>query len=441
MSAELFITVLMFGLLVVGLAVGIPLTFTLGAIAIVFTWALWSPEGLYVVAVQSFGIMRKEVFVAIPLFIFMGTLLQGSGLADALYEMVHRWTGRFSGGLAIASIVVSAFIGAMSGVAAASTVSLGIIALPPMLKRSYSKSVAMGSIMGGGTLAILIPPSVPMIIFGLFAILSIGQLFLAGVVPGIMLAVMFIIYLTLTTSRNPRTAPPLPPEERASWKKKFTSLTVILPTLFLIVSVLGSIFTGAATPSEASGIGVVGTLVAAAIYRKLNWKMVKGACFRSVKITSMVMWIIIASATFAAVYQRLGAPEVMRNLIVGQEASPMIVLAGILVLFLILGMFLDSTAITILLVPIVCPIVTDLGFNLLHFGILFTVTMMIGYLSPPFGLCLFYMRGVAPPEITTLEIYRAVIPYIFILLAGLAVLVAFPELSLWLPRLIMGLGK
>ncbi len=438
MSVEL-VTGLMFGLLIVGLAIGIPLAFTLGAIAIVFTWALWGPGGLYVIAVQSFGIMRKEVFVAVPLFIFMGTLLQRSGLADALYEMLHRWIGRFPGGLAIASIVVSAFIGAMSGVAAASTVSLGIIALPPMLKRRYSKSVAMGSIMGGGTLAILIPPSVPMIIFAVFTMLSIGKLFLAGVVPGIMLATMFIIYLSVTTSHNPETAPPLPPEERASWKEKFTSLMVVLPTLFLIVSVLGSIFTGAATPSEASGVGVVGVLIAAAIYRRLNWKMVKEACFRGVRITSMVMWILIAAATFAAVYQRLGAPELMRNLLVGREMSPVVLLIGILGVLLILGMFLDSTAITILLVPIVCPIVTDLGFNLLHFGILFTVTMMVGYLSPPFGLCLFYMRGVTPPEITMLEIYRAVIPYILVLLIGLAILVAFPDLSLWLPRLIMGL--
>lgn len=437
MGIEL-ITGLMFGLFLMTLALGIPLVFSLGAIAVAFAWALWGPQGLYVVAVQTFGVISKEIFVAVPLFIFMGNLLQRSGTADALYEMMYRWSGRLPGGLAIGTIAVSTLIAAMSGVAGAAAVSLGLFALPSMLDRGYSKSVAMGCIMGGATLAILIPPSVTMVIFGTFSLMSIGQFFIAGVMPGIMIAIMFIIYLIGASIRNPKIAPPLPPERRASWKEKFASLIAMLPALLVIASVLGSIFTGAATPSEAAGVGVVGTLVVAAIYRQLNWKMVKESCFRTVRVTSMVMWIIIGASIFAAVYQRLGASQLMRSLLVGQELSPMLIMAGILVLILIMGMFLDSVAIIILLVPIVCPTVVDLGFNLLHFATLFIVAIMVGYLTPPFGLCLFYMRGVAPPEISTGEIYRAVIPYIGILLIALVILTVFPDITLWLPRLIVG---
>lgn len=437
MSIEV-ITGLMFGLFLMTLALGVPLVFSLSAIAVAFAWFLWGPQGLYVVAVQTFGVIRKEIFIAVPLFIFMGSLLQRSGLADALYEMMYRWAGRLPGGLAIGTIVVCTLVAAMSGIAGAAAVSLGLFALPSMLDRGYSKSVVLGSIMGGATLAILIPPSVTMIIMGSFALMSIGQLFMAGVLPGLMLATMFIIYLIVTTSRNPKIAPPLPPERRASWKGKFSSLLVILPTIILIAGVLGSIFTGAATPTEASSVGVVGTLIAAAIYRNLNWKMVKEACFRAVRVNCMVMWIIIGASLFSAVYQNLGASELMRGLLVGRELSPMLIMTGILLLILIMGMFLDSVAIIILLVPIVCPIVVDLGFNLVHFAVLFVVAIMVGYLTPPFGLCLFYIRGVAPPEITTGEIYRAVIPYIVILLIGLAILTVFPDIALWLPRLIVG---
>jgi tripartite ATP-independent transporter DctM subunit len=437
MGIEL-ITVLMFGLFLITLALGIPLVFSLGAIGVAFAWALWGPQGLYVVAVQTFGVISKEVFVAVPLFIFMGNLLQRSGVADALYEMMYRWSGRLPGGLAIGTIAVSTLIAAMSGVAGAAAVALGLFALPSMLDRGYSKSVAMGCIMGGATLAILIPPSVTMVIFGTFSLMSIGQFFIAGVMPGIMIAIMFIIYLIVASIRNPKIAPPLPPERRASWKEKFASLTAILPALLVIASVLGSIFTGAATPTEAAAVGAVGTLVVAAIYRQLNWKMVKEACFRTVRVTSMVMYIIIAASIFAAVYQRLGASQMMRGLLVGQEWNPMLIMVGILVLILILGMFLDSVAIIILLVPIVCPTVVALGFNLLHFATLFIVALMVGYLSPPFGLCLFYMRGVAPPEVSTEEIYHAVIPYIVILIIALAILLVFPDITLWLPRLMMG---
>lgn len=437
MSIEL-ITGLMFGLFLVTLAIGIPLAFSLGAIAVVFAWTLWGPQGLYVVAVQTFGVISKEVFVSVPLFIFMGNLLQRSGVADALYEMMYRWSGRLPGGLAIGTIVVCTLVAAMSGVAGAAAVSLGLFALPSMLDRGYSRPLAMGCIMGGATLAILIPPSVTMVIFGTFSLMSIGQFFIAGVMPGIMIAIMFIIYLIVACIRNPKIAPPLPPDRRASWKEKFASLTAILPALLVIASVLGSIFTGAATPTEAAGCGVGGTLVVAAIYRQLNWKMVRESCFRTVRVTSMVMYIIIGASIFAAVYQRLGASQLIRGLLVGQELSPMLIMAGILMLILIMGMFMDSVAIIILLVPIVCPMVVDLGFKLLHFATLFIVALMVGYLSPPFGLCLFYMRGVAPPEVSTGEIYLAVIPYIVILIIALAILTVFPDITLWLPRLMMG---
>ncbi len=439
MSIEL-ITILMFFFFIFGLFLGIPLAFVLGAIGVVFTIFLWGLNGLYVVPSLTWQMMGSEVLIAVPLFILMGAILQRSGIADDLYDVAHKWAGPINGGLAVGTIIICALFAAMAGVAGAATVSLGLIALPAMRKRGYSAGMSIGPIVAGGTLGILIPPSVPMIFYGLFARMSIGKLFLAGILPGILFAILLCLYVLLLGAKRPETCPALPPGERASFREKLAALPEVLPAIILIITVLGSIFSGIATPTESASIGVVGSFVVAVMKRKLSGRLLVEATFQTVGITTMVMWVMMGAAVFAGVYQALGASELVNKIVQAGDmaVNRWLIMAAILALLFVVGMFLDASAIVILLVPTLVPLTTKLGFDPLWFSIVFIITLMVGYLSPPFGLSLFYMRGVAPAEVSTSSIYFAVMPYIAVFLIGLLLLIAFPDIVLWLPRTLMG---
>ena len=433
------ITILMFAFFIVALFMGVPLAFVLGAVGVIFTVFLWGTHGLYIVASLTWKMMSSEVLIAVPLFILMGAFLQRSGIADSLYETAHKWAGPLHGGLAIGTIVICALFGAMAGIAGAATVSLGLIAIPSMKSRGYSTSMSVGPIAAGGTLGILIPPSVPMIFYGLFARMSIGKLFLAGILPGVLIAILLIIYIIILGIKYPESCPALPPEERVSFRNKIKALLTVLPVILLIAAVLGSIFSGMATPTESAIVGVIGSFLIALYKKKVTWIFLKESTFSTLSVTTMVLWVMIGAAVFAGVYQALGASELLQRVASGGiPGGKWIILLTILVLLLVLGMFLDAGAVIILLVPTVVPLIETLGFNTLWFSILFVLTIMIGYLSPPFGLCLFYLRGVAPPDIKTIEIYKAVLPYIAVLLIGLIILIIIPEISIWLPRFVMG---
>lgn len=435
------ITLLMVAIFVVTLFAGVPLVFVLGAIGVIFTALLWGPHGLYIVSSLTWQLMSADTLIAVPLFILMGNILQRSGIADDLYETVYKWSGRVNGGLAIGTIVICAFFGAMSGVAGAATVSLGLIALPSMRKRGYNAMMSVGPIAGGGTLGILIPPSVPIIFYGLYARESVGQLFLAGILPGIVMAVLFMIYIYIMGRIQPESCPAIPLEDRASWEEKIKSLTKIIPVLILIILVLGSIFTGMATPTESASVGVLGAFVISLIKGRVNNTFLKECTISTVSVTSMVLWVMIGAAVFAGVYQALGASDLLLKLTT-QEASgsiihKWIVFAIVVSILFMLGMFIDAGAIVILIVPTVVPLMVLLGFDPIWFSIVFIVMIMIGYLSPPFGLSLFYMRGVAPKDISTGDIYKSVLPYIAVLFIGIMILIAFPDLATWLPRIVM----
>jgi len=432
------ITLLMFASLFVCIALGIPIAFALGSVGIIFTTCLWGWRGLYVVAARCWYTMLSPTLVAVPLFILLGALLQRAGLADALYDVVYKWAGKVRGALAMGTVVICVFIGAMSAVSGAAAVSLGLIAIPSMLKRNYNKIVAVGTVAGGATLCLIVPPSITLILFGAMSNVSIGQLFIAGIIPGILLASLFMIYLAIQAKRHPEQMPPLPPEERVSLKVKAKSTLGVLPTVAVIVVVLGSIFTGMATPTEAASVGAVATMGAAAIFHKLNLGLIKTSSIAALKSTSMVLWILVGAYIFAAVYQALGATEFIEGFLLGIGVSRWFMLGVILLIVLVLGMFISAGAIVIMLVPIAMPLIEAAGFNILWFAILFNVAIMIGYLSPPFGLVLFYMKGVCPEGITMGDIYRAVLPFIVLELIGMGILILFPEIILWLPRLIMG---
>jgi len=434
MSVQL-ITLCLFGSLLLLLALGMPVAFALGSTTVVFAYLLWGPQALYIVPTMFLGTLMNPTLMAIPLFLLMAHMLQHSGVADALFDTLYQWMGGLRGGLAMGTVVICTLFAAISGVSGAATVSMGVIALPAMLDRKYSKDIALGCISAGGVLGIIIPPSVEMVLYSLFSRphLSVGKMFFGGVVPGLIISSMHITYIGIRSYIQPHLCPPIPREERISLRKKVVSLKSVGFPILLIVAVLGSIYTGAATPTEAAAVGALGTFVCAAVHRRLNWRTVRNAALGTFKISGMCMWIAALCVTFNGLYIGLGAQKMLIELISGLSLNRWVILAGMQGTLFILGMIMDDYAIIMLCAPIYAPIVTSLGFNPLWWGIVFILNMQMAYLTPPFGFNLFYLRGVAPKGITMGDIYHSIIPFTIIQAVGLAIVMVFPQLALWLP--------
>ena len=435
MSIEL-ITLLLFGALLLFLALGLPLSFVLGGVGMVGCYFLWGSKGLFVAAAQAYGAMGKFTLLAIPLFILMAMVLERAGVADDLYTMMHRWMGPLRGGLAIGTVLICAIFAAMSGISATATVSMGLIALPAMLKRGYDKIMAMGVISGGGALGILIPPSVPMILYATLTGESIGGLFAGGVFPGLLLALIFILYIGIRCFFQPRMGPALPREERATWREKFISLKAVTLPVVIIVMVLGSIYAGVCTATEAAALGCLGAVISAGVYRKLNWTLLKESCHRTASLTAMIIWILIGAYCFTSVYTGTGAHELMEHLLLSIPGGRYAILITIQMVFFILGCILDPAGIIMICTPVFVPVIKSLGFDPLWFGVLFIMNMEMGYLTPPFGFNLFYMKAIAPPGVTMTDIYRSVVPFVALQGLGLAIVIIFPEIALWFPRML-----
>ena len=435
MSIEL-ITLLMFGSFFLLLALGLPLAFVLGGLAVVFGYIQLETAVFPWFSYRTSDLMNQFSFIAIPLFIFMANVLRFSGVAEDLYEAIYIWMGPLRGGLAIASIVACTIIAAMVGTVGAGVVVMGLIALPAMLDRRYNKRLACGSIMAGGSLGVLIPPSVLFIIYATFTAQSVGKLFIGGIIPGLILSGLYILFIIFWSYIQPKAGPAAPPEKRMMpLRDKFLHLRGIILPIFLIMAVMGSIFLGVTTVSEAAGVGALGAIIAAAIHRKLNWNLVKQSIFGTIRTTGMIMWITIAAYIFVGIYLLAGGDKFIRDMLLGFGFGPWGVLIIVQLLLILLGMVLDWIGILVLVVPIVVPLLVELGFSPIWFGILFCVNMQIAYLSPPFGYAMFYLKGVAPPEISMTDLYRSVWPFIIIQLIGLAIIMAFPQTALWLPSL------
>jgi len=430
-------TLLLFGSLFLLLAVGMPVAFALAGVTVVYGYILLGPKAFYILTTHVYGSMLNEILLAIPLFFLMAHVLQHSGLADELYGAVHQWLGGLRGGLAMGTVVICTLFAAMSGISGAATVAMGLIALPAMLKRNYDKRIAVGCIAAGGVLGILIPPSVIMILYAMISRESVGGMFFGGVIPGLVLSSLFIIYIGIRSALQPHLGPPVPPEERANLKQRIVSLKSVILPIALVVLVLGSIYSGAATPTEAAGVGAVGAFVCAIIYRRLNWRVLIDIIRGTFKVTGMVMWIVAAAAAFTGLYIALGAQALIIEVVTGLPVNPWAILIGIQVILFLFGMFMDDFAIVMLCAPIFVPIVTALGFDTLWFGILFIVNMQMAFLTPPFGYNLFYLRGVAPKEVTMGDIYRSIIPFVGLQALGLALVMIFPQLALWLPSMMI----
>ncbi|MBN1662393.1 MAG: TRAP transporter large permease subunit [Deltaproteobacteria bacterium] len=436
MSIEL-ITILLFGAIIILLLFGLPLAFVLGSVGAVGCYLLWGDRGLYLIAAQAWGAMNKFTLLAIPLFIFMAMILERAGVADDLYTMMHRWMGSLKGGLAIGTVGICTVFAAMAGISGAATVSMGVIALPAMLKRGYDKTIAMGSISGGGALGILIPPSVPMILYATLTGESIGGLFAGGIMPGLLLAFLFVIYIGVRCHLQPAMGPALPVEERVSWREKLISLKAVALPIMIIIMVLGSIYAGICTATEAAALGCLGAVISAIIYRKFNWLLMKEACLRTASLTAMIVWILIGAYCFTAVYTGTGAHELMEHILLAIPGGKYAILLSMQLVFFILGCILDPVGIIMICTPVFVPVIKSLGFDPLWFGVLFIMNMEMGYLTPPFGFNLFYMKAIAPPEIRMGDIYRSIVPFVILQGVGLAICILFPEIILWLPQVLI----
>lgn len=436
--SPLVLTIILFGSLVIALAAGLPLVFALGGVATLFIIFLWGTDALAVVAVRTYMAMGMFMLVAVPMFIFMGAMLQKAGIADDMYNMMYHWMGALRGGLAAGTVLICTLFAAMVGISGAATVSMGLLALPSMLKRGYNKDIAIGSISAGGALGILIPPSVLMIILALFARLSVGKLFMGGVFPGLLLSGLFITYILIRSFFQKNLAPGVPKEELLPWRRKFLLMPSLILPLALIFLVMGSIFMGFATPSEASAIGAFGAIVSALIKRRLNWPNVIDALFTTMRLSAMVIWIVFAASVFTSLYAVTGAVGLMSDLLMSVPGGRWGALITMMLMFFVLGMFFDPTGIVMLTTPIFFPVVILLGFDPIWFGILFVVNMEMGFLTPPFGFNLFYMKGVVPPGITMGDIYKSVIPFVGLQAIGLIIIMIFPQIALWLPSMMLG---
>jgi tripartite ATP-independent transporter DctM subunit len=427
------LTLILFTALVFTIFTGLPLSFALCGVASLFLLWQLGPQAFFLLPATAISTWTSFVFVAIPLFVLMAHFLASSGVADDLYDTMYKWTGGLRGGLAAGTVIICAIFAAMAGISGVATVSMGLIALPSMLKRNYDTRLAVGCIATGGTLGVLIPPSIVMILYGSLTGESIGKLFIGGVVPGIIVTILFCSYILIRSFFQPYLCPALPKEERASWKEKLRSLNTLLLPLVLIILVLGVIYGGICTPTEASGIGAFGALLVLLIRRRLTWKTLHDSAKKTLYLTCMIMWIVLGAKLFSHVYYAIGAPDFVVRLITGFELNRWIVIILIQLIILVLGMFLDPFGIMVITLPVFIPIIVSLGFDPLWFGILFTMNMEVGYITPPFGFNLFIMKGVVPEWISMADILRSVIPFFFLTLLAMALIMIFPELALWLP--------
>jgi len=423
------IGLVMFGVALVMLLVGFPVAFTFGGVAVFF--GLFA-EGTQIFALMPhriWSIMNNTILMAIPLFIFMGIVLQKSNLAERLLESMGFLFGEIRGGIAISTVLVGALLAASTGVVGASVVAMGVISLPVMLKYNYDKRLATGAICAAGTLGQIIPPSIVLIILGDVFQEPVGDLFKAALWPGLSLVLFYVAYIVIITIIKKELAPPIKLEEMTGSKKHqiFQALKAIVPPLVLIILVLGSILAGVATPTESSSVGGVGAIILAALYRQFSIRMIWESSLETVKISAMVFAILIGATAFSMVFTYTGGDWIVEDFMMSLPGEKWGFLILSMLIIMALGFFIDFVEISYIVVPILAPIAANLGINPVWYAILVAMNLQTSFLTPPFGFSLFYLKGVAPPEVRTTDIYYGVIPFITLQALVLGVLVIFPE--------------
>jgi tripartite ATP-independent transporter DctM subunit len=426
---SIVIVVAMVGLM----AMGLPLAWSIGAVAVGLVLFKFDPSVMFMLVSRVF-----YTLMSVPLFVLMAGLLQRAGIADQLFRAVNVWSGGLRGGLAIGTIIANAIMASMVGIIGAEIVTFGLIALPEMLSKKYDHKLALGSVAAGGGLATLIPPSVVFIVYGMTAGVSVGELFLAGVLPGLMLGGMFIAYVVWRCWRHPEAAPLVAEELRVMpVRQKLATLKELILPLFITAGVLGSIYTGVATPSEAAGVGVILALVSAAVNRRLNWLMVRDSLYETLRISCMLSWLFFGAQTIIGAYTLAGGTTFVTNAIKTLDLGPWGTVILMNIIWTFLGCFLDWIGILFLTVPIFLPLILEWGFDPVWFGVVYCMNMHLSYLTPPFAPSAFYLKSITPPEVTMTQIYKATLPYLWWTVVANIVTVAWPGLSLWLPRLML----
>jgi tripartite ATP-independent transporter DctM subunit len=435
MSSE-FVTLFMFATMMVLLLSGQRVFGVIGFVGTAAALWLWGKGAFEMPFNASFQVLNWYPLITAPFFIFMGYMLSESGMANNLYRMFHVWFGPVEGGLALGTIGLMVLIAAMNGLSVAGMAIGATVALPELLRHGYDKRMVTGVIQAGSSLGILIPPSVVLVLYAMIARQPVLQLWLAGILPGLLMAAIFAIYVYVRCRLRPEFGPALPAEERAQipWAEKFSLLREGLLPLAVFGIMMSLFLTGITSLVESSVVGALLAVLAAAFERKLSWKVIEDSTVKTLLISCMFLWIILAALCFSSVYDGLGAIKAIERLLVNTWAlDPWTILIFMLLSFVVMGTFLDDTAMLVIVAPLYIPLVIRLGFNPIWFGVLYTMTCQIAYITPPFGYNLFLMRALAPPEITLVDIYRSIVPFFGMMVLSLIIIMAFPQVALWLP--------
>ncbi|HEY7761308.1 MAG TPA: TRAP transporter large permease subunit [Burkholderiales bacterium] len=435
------IAILMFATFMLLLLTGQRVFGVIGFVATVFALALWGEGAVEMPFASTITLLNWYPMLTLPMFVYMGYMLSESGIADDLYRMFHVWTGPMRGGLAVGTILLMVAISAMNGLSVAGLAIGATIAMPELLKRGYDKIMVTGVIQAGSTLGIMIPPSVVLVLYAMIARQPVGQLWLAGVGPGLLFAGLFILYIVIRCYLQPKLGPALPIEERRqiSWREKIGLLKAGILPLIIIFSMTGLFVMGVTSMVESSAVGAFTATLVAWYKGRITRKVMEDTLRKSLAVSAMFMWIILAALAFGAVFDGLGAVNAIETLFLEKWGlEPWQVLVLMQLSYIVMGTFLDDTAMLIIVAPLYVPLIIALGFNPIWYGVLYTITCQIAYMTPPFGYNLFLMRAMSPKEVTLIDIYRSIIPFVLLMLLGLVLVIVFPEIALWLPEQVYG---
>jgi len=434
MEASLGAVLILILVMMLFMTTGMPVPFSLGGVAILAILVFWDPTGFISVSNGIWSTFIGDSYVAIPMFLLMANILERTGIADDLYGMMYNWMGGIRGGLAMATVIICAIFGAMCGGSGAATVTMGLIALPSMRSRGYDDKLAMGVILAGGVLGIIIPPSIPMVILSQYSRnISVGKLFFGGVIPGILCAVIYCIYIFVRCTIDPNLCPAIPKGERPSWKEKFKCLGAVVAPALLIIAVLGSIYAGLATPVEAAGLGAGCSIIIAIFRRKLTMQILNEALRKTLKLIGMILWILAAAAMLNTVLNFMGVNKLLAAAAVKLPGGAGTVMVLMMILNFVLGALMDDYAVITLTAPIYLPLIEAMGVDPLWFCLIFMLNLQMAYLTPPYGFNLFFLKSILPKETPVTRIYKAAVPFIILQIVALVICWVFPPLITWLP--------
>ncbi len=436
-----YISLILFAVVFGLLLLGFPVAFTLGGVSLIFGYFTFGLNFFQLLPLRIWGTMTNYVMIAVPLFVYMGLMLEKSGLAEELLETMAMLFGKLRGGLAISVIVVGAILAASTGIVGATVVTMGLLSLPTMIKRGYSTELSTGTICAAGTLGQIIPPSIVLVLLGSVLNISIGDMFVGAVIPGLILVGLYILWIVIVATIKPEAAPAMPAEELAKFRTSGMYRRIIrafLLPFFLILAVLGSIFAGIASPTEAAAVGAAGATGLTIWQRKLNLQTLREIMRGTTTLTCMVFILLVGATAFGLVFRGLGGDRYISGLILDAGLSPHHFLLIVMIVIFVAGFFIDFIEITFIIVPVVAPIFHQMGVDLLWIGILIAMNLQTSFLTPPFGFSLFYLKGVAPPQVKTTQIYKGIIPFIIIQLICVMLVVFWPETVTWLPKYLSG---